>query len=67
MLCAIQIKGHVCLCMKCVKTTLKQGRCPVDRCEVTGLYRLQGDQIRIHESMRAGTEVLPVSEEIASC
>lgn len=53
--------------MKCVKTTLKQGRCPVDRCEVTGLYRLQGDQIRIHESMRAGTEVLPVSEEIASC
>ncbi|KAL7535045.1 hypothetical protein ACHAXR_007867 [Thalassiosira sp. AJA248-18] len=43
--------GHICLCMKCVRTTLKQGRCPVDRCEVQGLYQLQGEQIRIHESM----------------
>mmetsp|Transcript_30782 Transcript_30782/g.57040 ORF Transcript_30782/g.57040 Transcript_30782/m.57040 type:complete len:215 (-) Transcript_30782:259-903(-) len=43
--------GHICLCMQCVQTTIRQCRCPVDRCEVQGLYQLQGDQVRIHESM----------------
>ena len=44
--------GHVCLCLKCVQTTImQQGICPVDRCEVTGLYRLQGEEITIHNSM----------------
>ena len=43
--------GHICLCMKCVKTCLRKGRCPVDRCEVHGLYRLQGEQVKIHEAM----------------
>mmetsp|Transcript_38770 Transcript_38770/g.81519 ORF Transcript_38770/g.81519 Transcript_38770/m.81519 type:complete len:216 (-) Transcript_38770:171-818(-) len=43
--------GHICLCMKCVRTALRKGRCPVDRCEVQGLYKLQGDQIQVHESM----------------
>jgi len=43
--------GHICLCMQCVQTTMRQGRCPVYRCEVQGLYQLQGDQVRIHESM----------------
>lgn len=43
--------GHICLCMKCVRTTMKKGRCPVGRCEVQGLYQLKGDQVRIHESM----------------
>lgn len=43
--------GHICICMNCVKLTLRKGRCPVGRCEVVGLYQLQGDQIRIHEAM----------------
>lgn len=43
--------GHICLCMKCVRTTLCRGRCPVDRCEVNGLYRLKGEQMKIHEAM----------------
>mmetsp|Transcript_14706 Transcript_14706/g.35431 ORF Transcript_14706/g.35431 Transcript_14706/m.35431 type:complete len:217 (+) Transcript_14706:128-778(+) len=43
--------GHICLCMKCVPTCMRNGRCPIDRCEVHGLYQLQGDQVRIHESM----------------
>ena len=30
---------------------MRNGRCPVDRCEVQGLYQLKGDQIKIHESM----------------
>lgn len=46
--------------MKCVRTTLKQGRCPVDRCEVEGLYQLQGDQIQIHQSM-CGVEEISTS------
>lgn len=44
--------GHICLCMTCVRTATRKGRCPVDRCEITGLYQLQGDQVIIHESMR---------------
>mmetsp|Transcript_9841 Transcript_9841/g.21273 ORF Transcript_9841/g.21273 Transcript_9841/m.21273 type:complete len:218 (+) Transcript_9841:156-809(+) len=43
--------GHICICMNCVKLTLQKGRCPVGRCEVVGLYQLQGDQIKIHEEM----------------
>ncbi len=43
--------GHICLCMKCVRTALQRGRCPVDRCEVQGLFQLQGEQIKIHEAM----------------
>ena len=43
--------GHVCLCMKCVRTTMQRGRCPVDRCEVNNLYQLQGEEVKIHESM----------------
>ena len=43
--------GHVCLCMNCVRNTMQKGRCPVDRCEVYGLYQLQGEQVKIHESM----------------
>mmetsp|Transcript_24907 Transcript_24907/g.53732 ORF Transcript_24907/g.53732 Transcript_24907/m.53732 type:complete len:216 (+) Transcript_24907:296-943(+) len=43
--------GHICLCMTCVRTAMRKGLCPVDRCEVKGLYQLQGDQVRIHESM----------------
>ncbi|KAL7551106.1 hypothetical protein ACHAWF_014308, partial [Thalassiosira exigua] len=46
--------GHICLCMKCVRTAMRSGRCPVDRCEVQGLYQLQGEQVRIHESMCSG-------------
>lgn len=45
--------GHICLCVSCVPTTMRQGLCPVDRCEVKELYRLQGDQINIHMSMCA--------------
>jgi len=40
--------------MKCsVRTAIYAtgSLCPVDRCEVQGLYQLQGDQVRIHESM----------------
>ena len=43
--------GHVCLCLACVPTTMKNGLCPVDRCEVRELYQLQGDQVNIHMSM----------------
>lgn len=43
--------GHICLCMHCAPTALKKGRCPIGRCEVEGLYRLQGEQVRIHASM----------------
>ncbi|KAL7472600.1 hypothetical protein ACHAXS_012963 [Conticribra weissflogii] len=44
--------GHVCLCINCVRDTMMQvGLCPVDRCEVKGLYRLKGDEIvSIHDS-----------------
>ena len=45
--------GHVCLCLACVPTTMKNGLCPVDRCEVRELYQLQGDQVNIHMSMCA--------------
>ena len=48
--------GHVCLCLNCVRNTMQKGRCPVDRCEVYGLYQLQGDQVKIHESMCACSE-----------
>lgn len=46
--------GHVCLCIKCVRDTMIQvGLCPVDRCEVKGLYRLKEDEmVSIHDSSR---------------
>ncbi len=35
--------GHICLCRTCVCSTsvLRCGKCPVGRCEVVGLYRLE--------------------------
>ena len=37
--------GHVCLCMTCVQAAMKEGRCPVARCEVQGVYQVKGEQI----------------------
>lgn len=43
--------GHVCLCMNCVSTAASCGKCPVDRCQILGLYHLKEEQIKIHELM----------------
>lgn len=44
--------GHICLCMSCsLSPEFCVGKCPVDRCEVQGLYQLQGEEVKIHESM----------------
>jgi hypothetical protein len=48
--------GHVCLCTTCVRTAMCKGRCPVARCEVQGVYHLQGEQVKIHQSMCGGAE-----------
>ena len=34
--------GHVCLCMHCLETkAMRKGLCPIDRCEVVGLYKVK--------------------------
>lgn len=36
--------GHVCLCMNCLQTkVMRRGLCPIDRCEVVGLYKVKED------------------------
>jgi hypothetical protein len=38
--------GHVCLCMHCLQTkVMNKGTCPIDRCEVVGLYKVQRDAV----------------------
>ena len=60
--------GHICLCTLCVRTITTTGRCPVDRCEVQGLYQLEGEEVRIHHSMCVGcvgvSEVLGGTPEV---
>jgi len=62
--------GHICICVNCVRSAMRKGRCPVGRCEVQGLYRLEGDQVRIHEAMCSADDTsqgIPQSEmEICS-
>jgi hypothetical protein len=44
--------GHICFCMNCVSTAASCGKCPVDRCQIEGLYQLQEKQIiTTHQSM----------------
>eukprot|EP00970_Alexandrium_tamarense_P005069 scaffold825_cov196-Alexandrium_tamarense.AAC.14 len=37
--------GHICLCTTCVSTTMRRGLCPVDRCEVEGLYKVPESEL----------------------
>jgi hypothetical protein len=39
--------GHVCLCESCLQTkVMRKGLCPIDRCEVVGLYKVkEGDAL----------------------
>mmetsp|Transcript_5152 Transcript_5152/g.11045 ORF Transcript_5152/g.11045 Transcript_5152/m.11045 type:complete len:209 (-) Transcript_5152:85-711(-) len=48
--------GHVCLCLQCLPATMKKGICPVDRVEVTGLYRLPStDERNLGVGIEAGS------------
>ena len=48
--------GHVCLCMHCLQTNvMKKGLCPIDRCEVVGLYKVKENDIIHGEVQRLGS------------
>lgn len=46
--------GHVCLCNSCLQTkVMRRGLCPIDRCEVVGLYKVkEGDAIYGQEEIQ---------------
>lgn len=45
--------GHVCLCANCLQTkVMRKGQCPIDRCEVVGLYKVKGDDVIIGDFQR---------------
>ena len=48
--------GHVCLCMHCLQTkVMKKGLCPIDRCEVVGLYKVKENDVIHGELQRLGS------------
>ena len=57
--------GHICLCRTCVFSTsvLRCGRCPVGRCEVVGLYRLENTRT----DQESATMMRGVEEEPLCC
>jgi hypothetical protein len=57
--------GHICLCRECVCSTrvLRCGKCPVGRCEVIGLYRLEEADNHEVPMMHSQEEILCSSDE----
>jgi len=58
--------GHICLCRECVCSTrvLHCGKCPVGRCEVIGLYRLEEEDNHEVSMMHSEEELLCSSDEV---
>ena len=51
--------GHVCLCMTCVQiTVMKNGLCPIDRCEVNGLYEISEVDLMNSGLQRSGRGIM---------
>jgi hypothetical protein len=44
--------GHVCLCVQCLQPkVMSKGICPIDRCEVVGLYKVKDNDV-IHGKLQ---------------